>query len=136
MANNNPNTNPADYFNKKANPLHKQFLALRMFYVEGASAEQVASKYGYTLSTVYSLIRDFKHRLNNGECDPYFIEPKRGRPRLDQSGKLKRLIISYRKKYLSVPEIKSLLDAQNFHVSEKFVYSVLVDDGFARLPRR
>jgi len=51
MANNNPNIDPADYFNKKANPLHKQFLALRMFYVEGASAEQVASKYGYTLSS-------------------------------------------------------------------------------------
>ena len=136
MVNNNPNLNPADYFNTITSPLHRQFLALRMFYAEGASAEQVASKYGYTLSAIYSLIRDFKRRLNAGEDDPFFKESKRGRPKLDQTGEVKSLIITYRKKYLSVPEIKSLLDAQGIQVSEKFIYSVLVDEGFARLPRR
>ena len=136
MVNNNPKLIPAEYFDDKVNPLHKQFLALRMYYTEGASADQVASKFGYTLSTVYSLIRDFKRRLNDGEGDPFFKESKRGRPRLDQGGETKRLIIAYRKKYLSVPEIKSLLDAQDIQVSEKFVYSVLAEDGFARLPRR
>ena len=136
MANNNPSINPSDYFISKVNPLHKQFLALHMFYSEGASAEQVAFKYGYTLSTVYSLIRDFKRTLNDGDGDPFFKESKRGRPKLDQGGEVKQLIIAYRKKYLSIPEIKSLLDAQDIQVSEKFVYSVLVEDGFARLPRR
>ena len=136
MVNNNPNITPVEYFNSKVNPLHKQFLALHMFYSEGASAEQVASRYGYTLSTVYSLIRDFKRKLNDGECDPFFKELKRGRPKIDQGGDVKRLIITYRKKYLSVPEIKSLLNAQGIKVSEKFIYSILSEDGFARLPRR
>ena len=136
MANNNPNISPAEYFDTKANPLHKQFLALHMYYSDGATAEQVASKYGYKLSTVYSLIRDFKGKLSVGDGDPFFKESKRGRPRLDQGGEIKASIVAYRKKYLSVPEIKALLDAQNIRVSEKFIYSVLVEEGFARLPRR
>ena len=136
MANNNPNVSPAEYFDTKANPLHKQFLALHMYYADGATAEQVASKYGYRLSTVYSLIRDFKGKLSGGDGDPFFKESKRGRPKLDQGGEIKASIVAYRKKYLSVPEIKALLDAQNIRVSEKFIHAVLVEDGFARLPRR
>ena len=136
MVNNNPNISPAEYFDTKANPLHKQFLALHMYYADGATAEQVASKYGYKLSTVYSLIRDFKGKLSVGDGDPFFKESKRGRPKLDQGGEIKSSIVAYRKKYLSVPEIKALLDAQNIRVSEKFIHAVLVEEGFARLPRR
>jgi len=34
MTNNNHNVSPAEYFDTKANPLHKQFLALHMYYVD------------------------------------------------------------------------------------------------------
>ena len=136
MVNNNPKISPAEYFDTIANPLHKQFLALRMYFADGATAEQVALKYGYKLSTVYSLIRDFKGRLSVGDGDPFFKESRRGRPKIDQGGEIKASIVAYRKKYLSVPEIKALLDAQSIRVSEKFIYSVLIDEGFARLPRR
>jgi transposase len=136
MEYNNPKIDPSEYFKNMSNPLQKQYLALRMFYVEGAAADQVAAEYGYTKSTVYSLIRDFKGKLSTGEDEPFFKSSQRGRPKLDQSGEIVSLIVAYRKQYLSVPEIKSLLDAQNIKVSEKFVYSVLASEGFARLPRR
>jgi transposase len=136
MVNNNPNMSPVEYFESINNPLHKQFLALRMFFGKGATAEQVASKYGYSVATVYSLVRDFKRKLATGEGDPFFKESQRGRPKLDQGGEIQRLIVAYRKRYLSVPEIKALLDAQDKQVSEKYIYSILTAEGFARLPRR
>ena len=131
-----PNLSPADYFIYTTNPLHKQYLALRMFFVERCGAEKVALKYGYSVSTVYSLVRDFKSKLACGSDDPFFKETKLGRPKIDLGGELKSTIVSYRKKYMSVPEIKSALDAQDVHVSERYITSVLADEGFARLPRR
>ncbi len=35
---------------------HKQYEALRAFYLEGKSAGEVAQQFGYTLSAFYSLI--------------------------------------------------------------------------------
>jgi predicted DNA-binding protein YlxM (UPF0122 family) len=42
---------------------HKQYEALRAFYLEGKSAAEVAQQFGYTLSAFYSLTRDFNQRL-------------------------------------------------------------------------
>ena len=41
-----------------------------------------------------------------------------------------------RKQYLSIPEIKSILDSKSYKVSEKYIWDVLRKEGFARLPRR
>ena len=99
----NPNFDPVAYFVSAANPLHKQYLALRMFFVEGCSAEQVALRYGYTTSTVYTYVRDFKEKLASGDQEPFFKESKLGRKKLDHGGEINRLVVAYRKKYLSVP---------------------------------
>ncbi len=47
-----------------------------------------------------------------------------------------QLIIDLRKRYLSVTDIKAILDAQEEIVSEGHIYSILKKEGFARLPRR
>jgi len=127
---------PRAYFLDAANPLHRQFLALRMFFVDGCSAEQVALKFGYTVSTVYTYIRNYKENLAAGIQEPFFKESKPGRNKLDHGGEINRLVVAYRKKYMSVPEIKVALDAHNINVSERYITSLLTAEGFARLPRR
>jgi len=136
MENINPNIDPTAYFTDFANPLHRQFLALHMFFVDKCTANQVALKYGYSVATVYSLVRDFKEKFAPGYEDPFFKEFKPGRPKIDLGGEINRLVVAYRKKYLSVPEIKAALDAQNINVSERYITSLLTNEGFARLPRR
>jgi transposase len=132
----NLNLNPADYFLKPANPLQKQYMALRMFFVEGYSAEEIALKFGYTVSTVYTYIRNFKDNLASGINEPFFKGSKPGRKKLDHGGEINKLVIAYRKKYMSVPDIKVALDAHNINVSERYITSLLTEEGFARLPRR
>ena len=131
----NPSFDPAAYFMTTSNPLHKQYLALRRYFADGLSAEQVALESGYAITTIYSLIRDFKQKLASGD-DPFFKEPQVGRPKLDHGGEINRLVVAYRKKYLSVSEIKAALDAQNICVSERYITALLENEGFARLPRR
>ena len=124
------------YFTELNHSLHKQYLTLRMFFVGGYTAEQVAAEFGYSVNTVYSMVRDFKGKLAESVGDPFFKDMKLGRKKLDQGGEIKELIVAYRKKYLSVPEIKALMDVQGIKVSERYITNVLTEDGFARLPRR
>ena len=135
MEKTNPKFDPTAYFMTATNSTHKQYLALRRFFVDGLSVEQVALESGYAITTIYSLIRDFKQKLAFG-FDPFFKEPNLGRPKLDHGGEINRLVVTYRKKYLSVPEIKAALDAQNINVSERYISALLTKEGFAKLPRR
>ena len=136
MAIYNPNLEPTEYFLSLENPMHRQYLALRAFFVECMSAEEVAERYGYTTSTVYSYARNFKEKLNKSVEDPFFKEPQFGRKKLDHGGDISRLVVTYRKSNMSVSDIKATLDAQNIIVSERYISTILTEEGFARLPRR
>jgi len=105
--------------------------------VEELSAEQAAARYGYTVSTVYSMTRDFKKLLQTTAPSlGFFVSLSPGRKPTEESNQAGRLIIELRKKYLSVPDIKAILDAQEIEISEKQIYNLLRREGFARLPRR
>ncbi len=129
--------NPKKYFTSLKHPRHKQYEALRAYYLDGLSVAEAARKFGYTINTFYSLVRDFKEDIAGKDFEePFFIFRQAGRKPLDTTGQINRIIVALRKKYLSVPEIKSVLDAQEYQVSEKYVYNVIEKEGFARLPRR
>ena len=134
-------TEPAivQYFVEARQPTHRQYLAMRSFFFDGRNAESVAKEYGYTENTVYTLARNFKTRLQScaeqGE-DPFFQTLKPGRKKIDRDDELVEAILSYRKKHLSVPDIKIILDGKGFDVSQGFIYSICDENGFARLPKR
>ena len=130
-------TDAKHFFLNPNDSTHRRYEALRAFYVEEKTAEEISALFGYTVNTVYTLVRNFKHALDSDHpSGQFFISPRAGRKEKDPTGKLNSLIIALRKNYLSVPEIKSILDATEQQVSEKYVYNVLSKDGFARLPRR
>ena len=127
------------YFSEPSQSLHKQYLALRCFLFEGETAEAVAAKYGYTVNTVYTIARNFKARLATcleQESDPFFQVLKPGRKKLNRNDELVNIILSFRKKHLSIPDIKIFLDGKGYNVSEGFIYNICDENGFARLPKR
>lgn len=127
----------AQFFSSPVRTIHKRYEALRAFYFEQKAASVVAKQYGYTLSTLYSITRDFKKTLQiKSAAEQFFIQPQMGRKVREDRDESRDLIIGFRKKYLSVGDIKSILDAQNKSVSERSIYDVLREEGFARLPRR
>jgi DNA-binding transcriptional MerR regulator len=131
-------THELNFFNSPSNSLHKQYEALRAFFVEKQTAQQVADRFDYKILTVYSLARNFKNQLKSSSLssEHFFHQPKLGRKLSDNHGKVRSQIISLRKKYLSVPDIKSILDSQNATLSERHIHTILKEEGFARLPRR
>jgi len=128
---------PKTFFTSPQNTVQKQYEALRAFYTGQCSAKEAANRFDYKISSFYSLARDFKKNLSHhSPAQFFFISRKAGRNPHDVTGQINPLIISLRKKYLSVPDIKAVLDVQGYQVSEKYVYNVIKKDGFARLPRR
>lgn len=128
---------PHTFFTSPRGVAQRQYEALRSYYVEGLSAEEAARRFGYTLSAFYSLTRDFTKLLKRDDPHAEFFTVRRaGRKPKDATGQINALIIALRKKYLSVPDIKAVLDVQGYRFSEKYVYNVIEKDGFARLPRR
>lgn len=127
-----------EYFLKPVSIAQKKYEALRAFFFEKKSAEEVAERFDYKLSAFYSLTRDFRRFLKKADInnDMFFLTNKLGRKEKDSEGNIKGLIISLRKKYLSVPDIKAIVDSQGYKTSEKYIYHVLKREGFDRLPRR
>jgi hypothetical protein len=81
----------------------------------------------------------FKNRLGksrNSGYELFFQDPQAGRPKQERDAVLEEVIVNYRKKQLSVPDIKIILDAKGFNASEGVIYRVCDENGFARLPKR
>ena len=67
----NPNLLALNYFLSPENKLQNKYCALRAFFVDNMTADEVARRFGYTRSTVYSIVRDFKSELaSNPGKDP------------------------------------------------------------------
>lgn len=50
----------AEFFQQPATAAHRQYEALRAYFVEGLPAVAVAEQFGYTTAAFYALCRDFR----------------------------------------------------------------------------
>jgi DNA-binding transcriptional MerR regulator len=129
--------NLENFFTNPTNSLQRKYEALRAFYTGDQDAKVVAENYGYTLHSFYSLTKEFAKLCNNSSAENYFFAIHlAGRKPKVIGNDVRSLIITLRKKYLSVPDIKAILDSQDHHLSEQYIYQVIHKDGFIRLPRR
>jgi hypothetical protein len=127
---------PEEYFEFSQSVNKKRYDALHDFFVNKKLATDVAGKHGYTISSFYSLIRDFRKYLSEGHKEDFFFkEPVLGR-KPDKPDDLKELIINLRKDNHSAEDIVGIAQSKGYDVSYGFVYELLQTEGFSRLPRR
>ncbi len=65
---------PKQFFLEPENIIQKQYEALRAFYTGELTAQEAAKKYGYKLSSFYSLSRDFKKKIRDGRSPTVFCD--------------------------------------------------------------
>ena len=125
------------YFERPTTSTHRQYEALRAYLYENLSAKDVSKRFGYSINTLYCLANRLKKQLISQQSEPvFFTTPAVGRPVKMLGNNIDELIIALRKKYLSVSDIKAIVDTQEQGVSETYIYNLLKQEGFARLPRR
>ena len=119
------------FFSKPQSPRHRQYEAIRAIIMENRSTSAVAQQFGYSVSTVYSLIRDAKAGKLKLFPDVFKGPIERRTPM-----GIREKIINYRKENLSVKNISQRLLGEGVIVSERTVERVLTDAGFQKLSRR
>ena len=100
------------FFERPEKSAHRQYEALRAFLYEGRTARQVAERFGYSPSTVYTLVRNFRRLDDPGE---HFFPDRHspGRSVSDPPQEILQRILELREARLSVPDIKARLDAEH-----------------------
>jgi len=119
------------FFKNPASKKQKQYEAVRAFVVEKLSAKEIAEKYCYKLSSVYTFIKMAK----SGEIN-FFPETKKGPKQRHFSFEIQKQIFRYRNKNMSHTDICNLLNQKGIQISAQTVSRILVDAGFEKLKRR
>jgi transposase len=119
-------------FLEPTNTTHRQYEALRAFFVDGLPGKEVANRFGYTEGSFRVLAHQFRHNPHR----EFFLPPAKGPHKPPAKDKLRDMIISMRKQNLSVYDISRVLKSKDHELSAVSVSKILKEEGFARLPRR
>src|SRR5580692_6846520 len=95
----------ARLFLEPSNSTHRQYEALRAFFVEGVPSAEVATRFGYTPGRFRVLVHEFR---NQPERDFHIRAAVVGRPPGKQN-RLREKVVALRKQNLSVHDISRAL---------------------------
>ena len=125
-------TDLAPFFLEPSNSTHRQYEALRAYFVEGLSNKEAAERFGYTEGSFRILVHEFRQNPNR----PFFLPPSRGPQKAPKKDKVREHVIALRKQNLSIYDISRVLETKGHKISPVSVSIILNEEGFARLPRR
>ncbi|MBE1608044.1 helix-turn-helix domain-containing protein [Actinopolymorpha pittospori] len=118
----------SEYFAAPAAANQRRYEALRAYLFEGVSAAEAATRFGYTLTTLQSLVRDFRA----GRCE--FFQSSRPGPKTAPAKEAARTrIIELRRLGHSAQEIAAALAEEDTPLNRTGVAEVLAEEGFPRL---
>jgi len=124
-------TTEARFFLEPTNAAHRQYEALRAYFLDQRPSKEVAEEFGYTDGSFRGLCHQFRHNPA-----PQFFLPTRRGPREPKKDRLRQRVVDMRKQNFSVYEISDTLKRSGDILSPPQVSRILRDEGFAPLPRR
>jgi len=125
-------TKCARFFLQPSNSTHRQYEALRAYFVEGLSSKEAAKRFGYTEGSFRVLVHAFRQNPHR----PFFLPPSKGPHKAPKKDKVREQVIALRKENLSIYDISRVLETKGRRLSPVSVSYILKEEGFARLPRR
>jgi hypothetical protein len=125
-------TSLAEKFLRPSNATHRQYEALRAYFVEGLSGPEAAARFGYTHASFRVLVHQFRQSPGRS----FFLTPGKGPHIAPKRQALRDRVIALRKQNLSIYDISAALTADDQPISPVAVDQILKAEGFSRLPRR
>lgn len=125
-----------DAFLSPVNTLHRQYEALRAFYVDKVPGKEVAARFNYTPGSFRLLC----HQFRQDPAVPFFL-PNRHALRAAAAATKKtpavhERVIALRKQNCSIYDIQRALEEKDQRLSAPAIWKILTTHGFAKLPRR
>ena len=124
-------TQEARFFLLPTSPAQRQYEAIRAYFVERVSTEEVSRRFSYTPGSFRVLCHHFRR-----EKPDFFREFKRGPRSQPKKGAVRELVLAMRKQSLSIYDIESTLKGKGTPLSCTAIWEILREAGFSRLPRR
>lgn len=125
-------TNETRAFLVPKNSTHRQYEALRAFFVDKSPSQDVAERFGYSSGSFRILCHHFRKDLDR----EFFLPPAKGPQAAPKRDGVRELVLTLRKKNLSVYDIEKALKNEGHQLSAPSISILLREAGFARLPRR
>jgi hypothetical protein len=125
-------TSLADRFLQPANATHRQYEALRAYFVDGLPSAEAAARFGYSPGSFRVLVHQFRQRPQRA----FFVAPAKGPRVAPKKDRLRDRVVALRKQNLSIYDISTALRDEGHALSPAAVSVLLKAEGFARLPRR
>jgi hypothetical protein len=119
-------------FLEPTDPTHRQYEALRAYFVEGLPSQEVAQRFGYTPGSFRVLCHQFRQHPQRA----FFLQPHKGPHRAPKRDPVRDQVIALRKQNFSIYDISETLKAEGHRLSPVTISLLLKEEGFARLPRR
>ncbi len=116
-------------FLEPAGPTHRQYEALRAYFVEELPSAEAATRFGYTPGSFRVLCHEFRQNPHRA----FFLPVPQASPKRVAT---REKVIELRKQNLSIYDISRLLQEEDGRLSPAAVARILQAAGFARLPRR
>ena len=125
-------TAEARFFLEPEQPRHRQYEALRAYFVQDLPSAEAARRFGYTAGS----FRVLCHKFRQGALGGFFRDLPRGPQVQAKKDPARPLIVALRKQHLSIYDIQDALTQQGHPLSLTAIHEVVRAEGFARLPRR
>ncbi len=122
----------SDYFLQPANSTHRQYEALRAYFVDKLPSAEAARRFGYTPGSFRVLVHQFRQAPDRA----FFLPSAREARRNGKQHRLREQVVTMRKQNLSVYDISRAISREEEPISPAAVAEILRAEGFARLPRR
>ncbi len=123
-----------DFFLSPGNPTHRQYEALRCYFVEKVASQEAARRFDYSPAAFRVLCHEFRH--DPAKRAGFFQQVKHGPQKAPARDRVRGLAVAMRKKNLSVYDIQRDLASAGHAISINALTVLLREEGFARLPRR
>jgi hypothetical protein len=124
----------ARFFLAPEKTLHRQYEALRAFFVDKIPSLEAAKRFGYSPGGFRVLCHRF--RRDRGKEDRFFKDIEHGPKSAPRRDRLREKVVAMRKRNLSVYDIRRELALAQEKVSINALAILLREEGFSRLPRR
>ena len=119
-------------FIEPSNSTHRQYEALRAYFIDRLPSAEVAARFGYSPGS----FRVLCHQLRQNPHRQFFLPPQKGPRRAPKKENLREKVVALRKQNLSIYDINEALSSGGKRLSPAAISIILKEEGFDRLPRR
>lgn len=124
----------ARFFTAPESATHRQYEALRAYFVDKLPSAEVARRFAYSPGAFRVLCHPFRHDADKRAA--FFAARRPGPNQAPIRDLVRERAVERRKQYLSVYDIQRPLAAEGQTIRIHSLTMLLREEGFARLPRR